>query len=324
VAPRNVILFIGDGMGPEQVRAGAHAGILAAAPYKGAIRTRSASSSVTDSAAAATALATGHKVNNGVVSMALPGDGQALPTILEIFAASGRGTGLVTTTEMTHATPAAFGSHVADRGDGVGVADDYLEVTRPDVLLGGGVLALTDDALHRAGYEVARTRDDLAALAVPRAEPKLAGLFGVGHLPYEADGPHESPRLSELTAAALARLSAHESGFFLMVEGGRIDHAGHANEIARLVGEVVEFERAVGVAVEWAKQRDDTTILVTADHETGGLSLTSEPGQGLVPGAAWSTGGHTAVDVPLFVWGSRGAAFAAVVDNTGFFHLLTK
>ena len=142
--PTNVILFIGDGMGPEQVKAASHyaGGPLSfeRLPYHGRAMTWPASNplDVTDSAAAATAMATGMKVSNGVLSVAIPGDGRPLPTILEQFKQMGRSTGLVTTTYITHATPAAFAAHVASRDKHDLIAQDYLQRTRPDVMLGGG------------------------------------------------------------------------------------------------------------------------------------------------------------------------------------------
>jgi alkaline phosphatase len=160
--PKNVILFIGDGMGPEQVKAAGMyangaAGTLNFESFAGlaTATTYSANAAVTDSAASGTAIATGHKVNNGVVSVALPGDGSDLPILLEYFKELNRSTGLVTTTEVTHATPASFGAHVSDRNDRTGIGQDYLDQTRPNVLFGGADGGLsTADVIADGGYPV--------------------------------------------------------------------------------------------------------------------------------------------------------------------------
>ena len=158
-APRNVIFLIGDGMGFEHVKA---AGVYAngsantlsfeAFAYQGQMTTHSADSSVTDSAAAATAIATGVKVNNGVISMEIPGDSHELETLLEYSQRHGKTAGLVTTTYMTHATPAAFGAHQPNRGHIVHIATDYLYQTRPNVLFGGGAYGMSVPAAVSAGY----------------------------------------------------------------------------------------------------------------------------------------------------------------------------
>ena len=159
--PRNVVLLIGDGMGPEQVKAANYyqGGPLSfeTMPFQAEVTTYSANSSVTDSGASATALATGVKVNNSVISMAIPGDERELTTLLEYLGDLGRSTGLVTTTYMTHATPAAFGAHEPSRNYTSNIAVDYLNQTRPDVLLGGGGNGMSAAAAADAGYSLVTT-----------------------------------------------------------------------------------------------------------------------------------------------------------------------
>jgi alkaline phosphatase len=168
--PKNVVLLIGDGMGFEQVKAGgmyAHGapGTLPfeAFPHRAEMTTHSADSPVTDSAAAATALATGRKVNNGVVSVAHPGGGGELKTLLEHFGDRGRGTGLVTTADVTHATPAAFGAHRPSRNDLSGIFADYLNVTRPNVLFGGAGDGTPAASFAEAGYALVTDRAGIRA-----------------------------------------------------------------------------------------------------------------------------------------------------------------
>lgn len=329
-AGRNAILFIGDGMGPEQVRA---AGMFLSGepgtlfferfPHRAEVTTASAEGKVTDSAAAATALATGRKVTNGVLSLATPGDGSRLPTILERSAAEGRRVGLVTTTHATHATPAAFGAHQPSRENYDEIAWDYLTDSKPDVLFGGGGYGLSKAAAVFAGYPVVTARNELLAVD-PGSTDRLWGLFGHAHLPYEHEGLGSAPHLSEMTRTALAVLERDPDGFFLMVEGGRIDHACHSNDLARAVKETIEFANAVRAAYEWAKERDDTLILVTADHETGGLSVKKNLGAGKLPEVAWATKDHTGANVFLYAWGTGSERISGTIDNTQVYEIMVE
>ena len=327
-SPTNVIFCIGDGMGFEKVKAASmyaqgKTGTLSfeAFPYQGEVTTHSADSLITDSAAASTAMATGLKVDNGVISTALPGDGSELYTLLECFKDQGKSTGLVSTTFITHATPAAFGAHEPKRGNLAEIAEDYLNQTRPNVLLGGGGNGMAEEAAEAAGYTVVTNRNELLSLKAENVE-RVSGQFGDTNLPYEFDGLGDLPHLSEMTATALKILTKNPTGFFLMIEGGRIDHAGHSNDIERNVYETLEFSRTVQVAFDWAKGREDTLIIVTADHETGGLEVLENNGMGIFPTVSWSTGGHTTTNIPVYGWGANAACISDVMDNTDFFNLV--
>lgn len=334
VAPRNVILFIGDGMGPEQVRAAGmyqngSAGtlVMESFPYASTMTTYSANSAVTDSAAGATAMATGRKVDNGVLSIAIPGDGSELETLLERFHRHCKHAGLVTTTYATHATPAAFGAHEYTRSSTNNIAYDYLYQTRPEVLFGGGANGLYPSNATAAGYAVVLNRAEMRAVRPPLTVP-VSGQFGTTHLPYEYDyyigvdpGYITLPHLSEMVGMALTILAHAPDGFFLMVEGGRIDHAGHANDIARNVFEVLEFDHAVEVAYTWALSRTDTLIIVAADHETGGLNVIANNGAGHFPTVTWASTGHTATPVPVYAWGVNAELASHVTDNTDIHRL---
>jgi len=311
-SPRNVIFLIGDGMGFEQVRA---AGIYENGvegtlsfeffPYQGEVTTYSADSSVTDSAAAATAIATANKVNNGVISLAIPGDSSELYTMLEYFQDLGMSTGLVSTTYITHATPAAFAAHETSRNYLDQIALDYLQQTRPNILFGGGGNGMSEQAAYNAGYTVIIDFAGLSGLNTS-SESMVSGQFGLTLFPYEYDpgsGYDTLPHLSEMTVTALDILDNDPGGFFLMVEGGLIDYAGHDNHIERNIFETIEFSRTVQSVLEWAGSRTDTLILVTADHETGGLAVLQNNGQGGFPTVSWSTGGHTGANVPVYAWG---------------------
>jgi alkaline phosphatase len=327
---QNVILFIGDGMGYEQVKAARSYNGAAlsfeAFPYQAQVTTSSANNSVTDSAAAGTALATGVKVNNYVVSIAIPGDGADLETTLEFHRDRGRMTGLITTTYLTHATPATFGAHTIDRNNTVEIADDYLTVTLPNILFGGGGNGLTVEDTRSAGYAVATT---VAAFdALNTSATHLSAQFGNSFLPYEFDHldpamTYPYPHLADMVTKALATLERHSDGFFLMVEGGMIDQACHGNELERSIHETLELARAVQVALDWAYGRTDTLILVTADHETGGLKVTQDNGVGQYPIVTWSTTGHTGANVPAYAWGLDAHRVAGVLDNSDIHRICT-
>lgn len=325
---KNIIFLIGDGMGFQQVKAarlynGAPL-VFELFPYDAQQTTYpEPAGSVTDSAAAATALATGVKVNNGVISLKIPGDSSRLETLLEYVKKRGWRTGLVTTKTMTDATPAAFGAHADSRYDSAVIASEYLNSSRPNVLLGGGGSGMSVVAAETAGYTVVTDRAELLALDLSSTE-FLSGQFGSGNFPYEADGIGDRPHLSEMTAAALDLLDDDPDGFFLMAEGALIDTACHANHLSRMMGEMMEFNQAVAVVTNWAAGRTDTLVLVTADHETGGLSVLADNGAGTLPTVSWSTTGHTSSNVPVFVSGNLGGYAEGVMDNTQHFARLTE
>jgi alkaline phosphatase len=300
----NLIVFIGDGMGLEHVKA--------ARCFKGAplcfedwpntgLAATESLSGITDSAAAGTALATGISVENGVISVAGPGETNELQTVLEYFQGKGKRTGLVTTDDMTGATPAAFGAHAPSRYDVEDIADDYLNQTRPNILYGGG--GFDAASATGAGYLVVTDFAEMDALDTSVAT-NVCGRFGEGEMPYEYDGVGGLPHLWEMTSHALDILDNEPAGFFLMVEGANIDHAAHLHDIARTVQETLAFDEAVQVALDWATNRTDTLILVTADHETCGLVVTNDNGPGLDPGVEWTAGWHTATNVGCWAWGA--------------------
>jgi alkaline phosphatase len=320
-SPKNIILCIGDGMGFEQVRAAAmyangEEGTLCfeGFPYQTDMTTHSANAAITDSAASGTAIATGHKVNNGVLCVQIPGDGAELQTLLEHFQQDGYAVGLVTTTPITNATPAAFGAHERSRYSYDNIAADYLTQTRPNVLFGAGAHGMTPQAAEDAGYTVVNNLVELRRLNTEDVS-MVSGQFGE-NIPYETDWSGDLPHLSQMTETALAILDNDPDGFFLMLEGGMIDWAGHDNNLANIVSETVEFEKAVQIILDWAEQRDDTLIIVTADHETGGLKVIKNNGKGKLPEVSWSSKNHTATKVPVYSWGKRAELFTGPMDNT--------
>jgi len=341
-AARNVILMIGDGMGFQHVNAASYylngaSGTLSFEPYyKSAVTTSCLDSSVhpiTDSAAAASALATGHKVNYTTISQSPTGE--EYPTILEIAKSMGKRTGLVGTDPITRATPAAFGAHDPSRYNLLAIGDDYLNSSQPNVLFGGGGTStgggtyFSTAQINTAGalgYTRVYNAAQMAALNSSTVN-KVLGLFTLNEFPYVYDRyPSTVPQLSQMTAKALDILDADPDGFFLMIEGALIDYGAHANDIARTTREVVEFNNTAQVVLNWMAGRTDTLLLITGDHETGGLTATNR-GKGLYPLATWTSTDHTARNVPLYVAGAQAGLAdayiqAGVMDNTDVFRIM--
>lgn len=274
----NVVVMVGDGMGYDPIELTRHVyGDLAMQTMTsiGNVQTEPRTGEVTDSAAAGTALATGLKSHLFQVSVYGPPRGDRddyLPvmTQLEAADAAGMATGLVTTSRITHATPAAYAAHVPNRRLERRIADAYLDQSI-DVLLGGGEAIWTSEQLERArqnGYELVYTAEGLRNTTTEN----LLGLFDDSHLAYTLDRGDRQPGLEELTTAALDRLDG-DDGFYLVVEGARIDHANHVCDPWTSVAETKEFDDTVRAVLEYAAGRDDTLVVVTSDHECGGFTF---------------------------------------------------
>lgn len=328
---RNVIVFIGDGMGFEHVQAGrlyvtgSDSGQLSfeTLPYLGQAKTTLPDGGITDSATAGTALATGyqHPVN-GVISMDT--NGNPVETILEQAKSMGLRTGIISTDDIAGATPGAFGAHEPDRGLMTEIRLDFLlddtdhVASRPNILFGGGASASYSQEAQGVGYSVSTDSSSLWAMdfnALPA--PYALGQFASSIMTRENDRlpGNTEPRLVEMVDRSLELLSQEPNGFFLMVEGALIDKLSHDNAADDLCPEVEQFHIAVQSAMDWVAANggpSETLIIVTADHETGGLYVPD--GQSITPGTmpalSYSSGGHTADDVPFF------ASWPAAVDST--------
>lgn len=392
LAGPKIILMIPDGMSFAALTAARIVSVgvtgrlnMDLLPVQGRMSTYSADSMITDSAAAGTALATGQKTDNGVISQdpsAVRGQlhGAPLKTILEWAEELGLATGLVTTTRVTHATPAAFYAHWYERDDENTVAEQFISRGDIEVLLGGGRRHwLPQGALDPETGAPSKRADerDLIAEAQdlgytyvwdhqgfqavdPTATNRLLGLFEYSHMDYELDRAEDEagePSLAEMTRLAIQLLDQDPDGFFLMVEGGRIDHAAHANDAGRMIWEVIAFDLAVGVAREFA-QKGDVLLIVAPDHGTGGPEVIGvqnpdgtvttyggfcgyedADGDGypdgvtrpvalgwassqffLTGGASLSPGGeHTGGDVPVMAMGPGSELLDGFVDNTEVF-----
>ncbi|NCG09453.1 MAG: hypothetical protein GWO81_07835 [Verrucomicrobia bacterium] len=241
--------------------------------------TASASSPVTDSAAAGSAWGCGQRVNNGSIN--INPRGKSLEPLFVRAKKAGKVIGCVSTCRITHATPAAFVANVAHRDSEDVIAEQYLE-REVDVLLGGGRRYFESstgnrmDAFVKKGYAISKTLGDLQALS-GQGGP-LLGLYTDDHLPYALDRAQdralaEIPGLEIMFEAALSRLSDSREGFLLQVEAGRIDHAGHVNDGAAILHEQLEFDRCIETALQFCERHPDTLLIVTSDHGTGGCQL---------------------------------------------------
>jgi alkaline phosphatase len=227
----------------------------------------------------------------------------------------GKSTGLVTTSTMTDATPAAFAAHNSSRWNYPQIASDYLFVIRPNILLGGGNYGWNALEAVSAGYTIVTNLSSLQAIDTETAT-HVAGVFGHGVFPSEYDGLGDLPTLSQMTTTALDILDNDPEGLFLLVEHEGTDTYGHENDIQRSIFAAVELSNAVQIALDWAAGRDDTLIVVTADHETGGLSVTQNNGEGNMPTVSWSTLGHTNLRVPVYAVGPNSNSINGIFDNT--------
>lgn len=412
---KNVIFLIGDGMGVSYTSAYRY---LKDNPgTKVAEKTEfdkylvgqqmtypeDAAQNITDSASAATAMSSGVKTYNAAI--AVDNDKSEVKTVLEAAKEKGKATGLVATSEITHATPASFGAHDENRKNMNSIADDYYNDLikgkhKIDVLLGGGKSNFVRPdvnlakAFEKDGYSFVTDKNQM----LKDKNEQVLGLFASEGLPKMIDRPSETPSLSDMTSSAIQRLNKDKDGFFLMVEGSQVDWAGHDNDIVGAMSEMEDFEKAYKAAIEFAKKDKHTLVVATADHSTGGFSIGAkgiynwygEPikaakrtpdfmADAIVKGAdvektlkqyinqnelkltndeiktvteaaksknvtnvdnaieaifdnrtntAWTTGGHTGEDVPVYAYGPYKERFAGQVDNTDqakiIFDLLKK
>jgi len=324
--PKNIILVIGDGMGPGALKLTSlyqHKAddrlYLQQLPVAGFCTTFSASSPVTDSAASATAFACGYKTDNG--TLGLTPDKSRVTSVAEAAHKEGRAVGLITSDAITGATPAGFFAHVNARGSYSDVAD-WVSASSFDVLIGnangkgwflpktaGGQRADTRNVLTEmaaAGYAVSENPD---AFAQTPSDKRALGFMAKGTLDSETS-------LATLTEAALARLAKNDKGFFLMTECAITDAGGHGNKPELTTGGTIQVDWTVKAAVDFARRQGDTLVLVTADHETGGITcgITNNPPGKLV--MSYATTSHTGVPVRLYAYGPGSDLFKGTIDNT--------
>lgn len=287
VKPKYVFLFIGDGMSVPQrmvaeefsVKTGGGELAMNRMPYQSNTRTKSANSIITDSAAAATAIACGSKTGNGMLGVAL--DGTRLESVAEVAKKNGMKVGIITSVTINHATPAGFYAHRKRRGLSYQIALD-LVASGFDYFAGGGVGDKHDDRkdseyrgnvfelARKAGYQVTTSRKEWASL---KPGSKSWSMFSSGAMEFAIDADGTQPTLAELVAKGIEVLDC-ERGFFMMCESGKVDYAGHANDAATNIKGVLALDNAVKMALKFAQSHpDETLVIVTGDHETGGMSM---------------------------------------------------
>ncbi|MCR8645706.1 alkaline phosphatase [Paenibacillus sp. N1-5-1-14] len=296
---KNLIVLIGDGMGPAEVTAARYYSkkflnkdrleldggyyVGKATTYSQAGPYTSESGAVTDSAAAATAFSTGNKTYNNAISVSNGDVAKPFGSVIEAAMKQGKGTGLVTTDNITGATPAVWASHVRQRGNQNAIASQYLN-SGVNVFFGGGKVNFTTKEekgkrtdkniigdFEAKGYKTAFDKKGLDA--IPANTDKALGLFAGAEIPYVLDRDDKTPTLPQMTQKAIDLLSQNKNGFVLMVEAARIDHAGHANDLPSNIQELLEMDATFKTIIDFAKKDGNTSVVVSADHETGGLSL---------------------------------------------------
>jgi hypothetical protein len=303
--------MIGDGMGRGQLAAAkARAGSLfmSTLPNRGELTTGSLSG-ITDSAAAATTMATGVRTFNTRIGMGP--EGEDLETLVDLARKRGMHSGVVTTAYLSHATPGAFTAYRDSRHDTEGIAADQALVGA-DIMFGGGHAFLSPHfaTMQAQGYKVITTSQQLEQVQ----GEKVLGVFSEEHMDYVIDRSSSTtqPTLSAMSIKALDLLEASDDGYFLMIEGARIDMASHLNDFERALTETVDFDKAVEAVAAWAATRPDVLLLVTADHECGGLALEPE--------VSWRWEEHTNARVDIFGSGSGSEIFNGELRDHRWVH----
>jgi alkaline phosphatase len=314
--PKNIILLIGDGMGLAQVYSAYQKNneklFLYSLPHVALSITTCADRKVTDSGAGGTAISTGHKTYYHAIGV----DKDTMPqqTLLEYAKQQGKKTAILVSCDLTHATPACFISHVKDRNLQEDIAKYYLN-GNCDIFLGGGLKRFTAetrkdkenliDSLKTKGYEVVYTEKELKKAK----NDKIAGFFADEHLPLVKERKDIEQKFLDKT---LEEFSKDKNGFFIMLEGSQIDMQAHDNHYDEMVDEVLDFDACVRKAVEFAKKDGNTLVVVTADHETGGLTLSAKD-NGFE--AKFSTDGHSGVPIIIYSYGVASQEFEGVMQN---------
>ncbi|PCH99968.1 MAG: alkaline phosphatase [Flavobacteriaceae bacterium] len=333
--PVNVILLIADGTGLSQVSSmffyKDSTPNYARFKNIGLIKTSSSQQLITDSAAGATAFACGVKTYNGAIAVA--DDSSHVKTIIELITSKNIKTGLIATSSITHATPASFYAHTLSRDSSQEIAS-YLPNSGVDFFAGGGITHFNkredgQDLLQKFESEgVFIDTTSLGSFSSINKYDKVGYLLAKDHMKSVKDGRGDF--LSKATALGLEFLSkdAINTNFFLMVEGSQVDWGGHANDGDYLVSELIDFDDAVGIALDYAEKDGNTLVIVTADHETGGFTLGStskktKEGKDYSDynelNMIFSTHGHSATLVPVFAYGPGSENFTGIYENTAIF-----
>jgi len=323
---KNVVLMIGDGMSLMHVYSAwtANRGHLwlENAEAIGLSKTYCADRLITDSGAGGTALSCGYKTIYHAVGVTP--DGKPVTTLGDLAKASGKSAGIAVTCRLWDATPGDFCAHNIDRKKEQEIIADYPDCGY-DYIFGGGAKYFTQRADGRnifnemaaKGYEIVRSMDDLE-------QQEHLPLIAV---PFDVDVPLPADRGDLLAKASLKGinlLNQNENGFFMMIEGSQLDDYGHFNQLGLLMEETLDFDQTVGAVMKWAAQDGETLVVVTADHETGGLTLIDgDMATGTIT-CRFSTGGHSGVMVPVYAFGPGSKEFTGIMENTDIFWKIKK
>ena len=323
---KNVVLMIGDGMSLAHMYSAwaLNRGSLNLENCQavGLAKTYCYDRLITDSGAAGTAMATGHKTRYH--SIGVDPDGKPLTTLTDLAGAKQKSTGIVVTCRLNDATPAAFCAHNRDREQGDSIVADYVHCG-VDFIFGGGKRYFDErpdgrnlfEEMKTLGYQLPSNREELEAIQ----GGKVLAVWDKYDLPAP---DRRKELLTESSLKALEVLSQNKKGFFLMIEGSQIDDYGHSNRLEPLMEEILDFDRTVGKVFEWAAADGETLVIVTADHETGGLTLVGGSlGEGEIVGK-FSTGGHSGVMVPVFAFGPGAEQFTGMYENTDIFEKIRR
>jgi len=327
--PKSVILFIGDGMGIGYISADYYQhGSTVFSEFDGCalmtVHPKNSDKIVNKSSGAASAMATGVKTGRYVISA--DDDGNPLETVLELAKRSGKSVGLVVTSKITNATPAAFAAHNPDRYDEIAIAEDMI-ANDVDVMLGGGMdffLPKSEGGQREDGknlLEIAEKRGDIVARTIEEIQsldPEKKDSNWLGFISMDEPGPAQERRISLKTMMqkAIRKLSQNPNGYFLMVEGSQIDWYGHNHDFSQITKEMDEFTEVISFGLEWIQENPDVLLLCTADHETGGMIVESGNQIDCKITVDFTTNRHSAEMVALF-WKWKSSVFSsAVVDNT--------
>lgn len=330
--PQNIILMVGDGMGLTQITSGLIENKslnLEKINSIGLSRTHSSQELVTDSAAGATAFSIGEKTYNGAIGV--DDNKQPKETILETLAKDGYSTGLVATCNITHATPASFYAHQPSRKMYYEIAADMVNTT-PDVFVGGGKIHFKNRTDKKQGQpddrNIIQELENKGVSFVNSFEElentsgKVGYFFSDDHPKKISEG--RGDYLPNSVLPVIHHLEKEsEKGFFLMIEGSQIDWGGHANDSEYIISEMIDFDKAVGKVLSYAQQNQNTLVIITADHETGGYALNGI-GEGFRDYSklqgVFTTGGHTGVMVPVFAYGPGEELFRGIYNNNEIYH----
>ncbi|SFT90495.1 alkaline phosphatase [Algoriphagus locisalis] len=315
---KNVILLIGDGNGLAQISSSLFSNgnqlNLTQLKNMGLVKTQAADDFTTDSAAGATAYATGEKTNNR--ALGVDPAGKALKNLPDILDGYGYSSGIITTDQLTGATPASFYAHHPERDDSNQIAA-YLPKSKLDLFIGGGGAKFSSESenLQDAGFTMVENLGETSA-------ERIGYFVANDALPKKLEGRGEY--LLESTAFALDFLSNKKSPFFLMVEAANIDSGGHSNSSSMIVSEMLDFDQVIGEVIRFADAHPGTLVIITADHETGGVSIPQGDIASSTVELAYHSDDHTGIMVPIFAYGAHADKFRGVYENTEVFHKIMK